>query len=407
MGRSSVVLYNADQADKTDIELVGVLLRRIQPRDLSLIVCTAADGPVELIEMLNRYAAPVSVRAVARATPDTTGNLSAAGDFIAGECTSDDPRLHRAYAALRPEERAAMHDARAAQLEVLDQPSLRLGAIPLHRERGSDPRGAGVDAMLWALERCVLLGFYDAVVDLGRRCQALLDWRSQPDRCWTVVAKMCTALTALGRPDEAAAVYDEACAQSALPSVHFQAAYGRAMLFTRYYDDSRLDHQKVKAWINTAIAISSLLDDVQRRAFNVTFNENGLALIEMHLGDAGQALRLVSEGLRRMDEEVGPDHQSLHRSVLRYNRAQLLARIGDPRDAVAEYITAIEADPNHSEYYLERAALHRRLGNQDQARADYTKAIELSPPTLNPITTAVSWQCSPASWRWPLATSVE
>src|SRR5579859_5192957 len=123
------------------------------------------------------------------------------------------------------------------------------------------------------------------------------------------------------------------------------------MLFTRYYDDSRLDHQKAKAWINTAIAISSLLDDVQRRAFNVTFNENGLALIEMHLGDAGEALRLVSEGLRRMDEEVGSDHQSLHRSVLRYNRAQLLAHIKDPQDTVAEYITAIEADPNHSEYY--------------------------------------------------------
>ncbi len=79
------------------------------------------------------------------------------------------------------------------------------------------------------------------------------------------------------------------------------------MLYTRFYDDQRLDHQRAKAHINTAIAISSLLPAGERRAFNLTFNENGLALIEMHLGDTEEALRLVCAGLDRLDEELGPD----------------------------------------------------------------------------------------------------
>ena len=174
------------------------------------------------------------------------------------------------------------------------------------------------------------MGFYDAVIELGRRAWRCSTGTERPEDCWLVVAKVATALTALDRPDEAADLYDEACARSTLPSVHLQAAYGRAMLYTRFYDDERLDHQRAKAHINTAIAISSLLPDGERRAFNLTFNENGLALIEMHLGDIEEALRLVTAGLERLDDELGPDQQTLHRSVLRYNRAQLLTRLGPP-----------------------------------------------------------------------------
>jgi tetratricopeptide (TPR) repeat protein len=234
------------------------------------------------------------------------------------------------------------------------------------------------------LEQTVLMGFYDAVIELGQRCLSLLRWEERPEDCWLVVAKMSTALTALDRADEAAALYDEACARSTLPSVHLQAAYGRAMLYTRFYDDQRLDHQRAKAHINTAIAISSLLPAGERRAFNLTFNENGLALIEMHLGDSEEALRLVCAGLDRLDEELGPDEQTLHRSVLRYNRAQLLTRLGPPAAALEAYDVLIASDPHHSEYYFERAAIHRRVGDVAAAAADYEAAIRLSPPYPEP-----------------------
>ena len=199
-----------------------------------------------------------------------------------------------------------------------------------------------------------------------------------------VTAKVCTALTALGRADEAAEQYELACARTTLPSVHLQAAYGRAMLYTRFYDPGRRDHHKARAAIDTAIAISSLLPEDEQRVFNLTFNENGLALIAMHLGDPEEALALITDGLRRLDAELGVGVQTLHRSVLRYNRAQLLACMGRTEEAIAEYDDAIDADPNHSEYHLERAELHRRQGRTEQALADYTAAIATSPPYPEP-----------------------
>ena len=220
-----------------------------------------------------------------------------------------------------------------------------------------------------------------------------------------MVAKVATALTALDRPDEAADLYDEACAASTLPSVHLQAAYGRAMLYTRFYDAGRLDHQRAKAHINTAIAISRLMPEGERRAFNLTFNENGLALIEMHLGDVDHALELVTAGLDRLDAEIGADQQTLHRSVLRYNRAQLLTRIGPPEAALAEYGRAIAADPHHSEYYFERAAVHRRLGHVDEAIADYEAAIPLSPPYPEPHYNLADLAIERGQSRWRSPTS--
>jgi tetratricopeptide (TPR) repeat protein len=261
---------------------------------------------------------------------------------------------------------------------------LRLGAIPFHRERGADPRGAGVAALLVALEHCMLNGFYPAVIDLARRSYPLLDWDSRPEDCWLVTAKITLSLAALNRPDEALTLYDNACSQSTLPKVHLRAAYGRAMLYTRYYQGDRRNSAKAKAWINLAIALSGLTGDPAQRAFNVSFNENALALIEMHLGDPKRALELLNTNLERLDQDIAAGEHVLHRSVLQYNRAQLLDRHGDPHEALVEYTTLIRADPHQSEYYLQRAAVHRRLGNVADAMDDYAQAIRLSPPYPEP-----------------------
>ncbi len=245
-----------------------------------------------------------------------------------------------------------------------DELSLTLGAIPYHRERGADPRGAGARAVLAALQHCMLSGYYDAVLDLAHRAYALLDWATQPEECWRVTSKLTMALAAMGRPDEAAELYDHACVQTTLPKIHLHAAYGRAMLNTRFYSAERRDRVKAKAWINTAIALSSQLPDAQRRAFDLSFNENGLALIETYLGDPEKALALVEQGIERVEAELDDERLLLHRSVLRYNRAQLLSRMGRPEQALAAYGEAIEADPNQSEYYFERGNLLRRLGTR-------------------------------------------
>jgi len=376
----TLVVTDVDDADMTDVEWLGILLRRVDPRTCQIVVHSRGTSlPEPLGGALQSYAdrRDVSVEPVAiPAQFRDSAELAAA--YVAGDCTSRDPQLVAAYEMTDPDTQAALHDARADELEALGQTSLRLGAIPFHRERGSDPMGAGAEALLEAIEHCVLEGFYDQVIELGPRCFAVLDWETRTTDCWLVTAKVTTALTALERAEEAEAFYDEACAATTSPSVHLQSAYGRAMLFTRFYTDARRNHAKAKSWVNTAISISSLLPDDQRRAFNLTFNENGLALVEMHLGDLAEARRLVEAGMARLDAQVDPSQHTQHRSVLAYNRAQLLAASGLHDDALAAYAEVIAADPHHSEYYFERASVLRRLGRLEDAMADYETAIEES-----------------------------
>ena len=391
-GPHSLVIEQVGAADPTDLEWLAIALRRIDSHDLCIVVCTPGDIEDEALAVaLTRHAARVSAdqdrfalahEAATFGQPDDADEM--ARQFIASECTSDDQRLSAGYQLLPAERRAAMHDARADELATRDEMTLRVGAIPFHREHGANPRNDGAAALLTALEYCMLQGFYPAVIDLARRSYAVLDWATRPEDCWLVTAKITLALAALGRPDDALARYDDACAQSALPKVHLRAAYGRAMLYTRYYQGERRDQAKAKAWINCAIALSSLSPDPAQRAFNLSFNENALALIEMHLGNPEKALKLITANLQHLDEDLTEDGQVLHRSVMLYNRAQLLDRYGDPAEALVEYTKLINADPHQSEYYLQRAAVRRRLEDVTGARDDYAEAIRLSPPYPEP-----------------------
>src|SRR6185312_10699596 len=124
-----------------------------------------------------------------------------------------------------------------------------------------------------------------------------IDWEEQSQYYWTFTTKNTTSLAALGRPEEAEGLYDEARALMSEPSIHMQAAYATAMLYTRHHTEDRRNHTLAKGWVNEAIAIAKLLPDLKQRAFNTVFNQNGLALIEMRLGNAKKALQLVTAGL--------------------------------------------------------------------------------------------------------------
>ncbi len=383
LGPRTIVVTRVGDADPTDMEFLSVLWRRADPARLQLILVADTETlPDPLGELVGRPAVTrVEGGARVPSAPDVT---DWAAWYVGTDCTGTVEAAREAYAALPAVARARLHDQRADQLEATGEFSWRLGAIPYHRERGADPAAAGFGALHRALEHCVLMGFYHATLELGSRCAALVDWADDPVRRWQVTAKVCTALTALGRADEAAAEYELARMGTTLPSVHIQSAYGQAMLYTRFYDSARRDHRRALAWINTAIALASLLPEDQGRLFSLTFQENGLALIAMHLGDPQEALALITDGLRRLHAELGPDIQTLHRSVLRYNRAQLLSRLGRTQEAIAEYDQAIAADPNHGEYHLDRAELHRRRGDAQAALADYGAAIEAGPPYPEP-----------------------
>lgn len=277
-------------------------------------------------------------------------------------------------------ERARLHDLRRAELETVGESSLRLGAIAWHAEHGGDPSGAGVATLRHALDHCMDLGFYHAVVDIGARGRQLVTHDGDPTNWWAFTTKMTTSFAALGLAERALPLYDEARALSTSPDVHMQAAYATAMLHTRHFDAGRRDHQLARGWVNQAIAFASWHPDPKEREARVVFNRNGLALIEVHQGRLGAALELLDGCIARLDETLEPHEHTLHRSVLRYNRAQVLAGLRRHAEAVADYTAVIECDPNYSEYHFDRGMLWRDLGRPEEALADYDRAIRLSPP---------------------------
>ncbi|GAA1940790.1 tetratricopeptide repeat protein [Kitasatospora viridis] len=376
-----------DEADPLDREFLGVLVRRLDPALLTLVIATREEPPAdgELAAMLAQHAERFDVvapQAPDRLRPEPVGALlvEQARSYVATECLSTEPELARAYESLPEAERRVLHDWRAEELEALDSQSLRLGAIPFHRELGTDPAGPGAAALEHGLNYCIDHGFYEATVDFGKRGRALIDWSAAYEQWWTFTTKTTTSLAALGRPVEAEELYDEARAFTVNPTIHMQAAYATAMLYTRHHDEDRKDHHKAMAWINQAIAIAHLLPDPKERAFNTVFHKNGRALIEGHLARPEDALRLVAEGLERLDHDLGTGEHLLHRSVLRHNRAQVLSGLGRLDEALADFQSVIEADPNYAEYHFDAASVLRRLGRTEEALAEYDTAIRLSPP---------------------------
>jgi tetratricopeptide (TPR) repeat protein len=258
----------------------------------------------------------------------------------------------------------------------------QIGAIPYHREHGTDAQGAGGRAIVAAMSYCLGMGFYPAVVDFGMRGRALVDPEQQPELYVDISHKTPTALAALDRGDEAEEIYLDLRGRYANPAVHLIAYYGLAMLYTRFHREEQKDHRLAQAHANTAIALASQLPDPKERAFQTVFYQNGRALVEMHLGNLETSLRLVSEGLDRLERELGPDRHKLHRSVLIYNRAQVLAGLGRLEEALAGFSAVIDLDPNYPEYYFDRGNLLRRMGDDGRALADYEHAMTLTPPFL-------------------------
>lgn len=378
-GSWTLVLESVDQADFTDQEFVAAALRRWDPARLTLVVCSrSADGLAPVLQAaLSEYAVRIPVPALDSTDPVP---VDGAWQFVRSDCTSDDPGLIAAYREMSTAERAPLHDRRAAELAAETEFSLSLGAVALHRERGTDAGRAGVRALYEAQDHCLCLGFYDAVVDYATRAMRLVDVASQEQAWWPFAIELGLAWSILGRTHEAMALYDQARLHSVRPEVHMAAAYSTAMLYTRHNDPAERDEKLAKSWLHAAMATASLLPDRVERAFQSAFYANGLALVEVNLGDMNEALRLVNECIASLDEKLLPDEHRLHRAVLKNNRARVYLGLGRLDDALADYGAIIAEDPNHCEHYLERGNILRRLGRNEEALADYARAISLTPP---------------------------
>ncbi|MFI8931391.1 tetratricopeptide repeat protein [Streptomyces sp. NPDC053474] len=373
-----IAFYDVDEADPTDRELVAILLRRCDPARLTVVAESHGDRDDALTRALTTY----TVRAARAPRPPSPRRAEAdlAQLFIDSDGTSRDPAVRNAYAALPPAERARRHTARAEALRDLDDPTLRLGAIPYHLEHGDDPAGAGVAAFVEAVNSCFAAGLYEAVADLaarGRRLAADGGW-SKAYRTFTHKAAAC--LCYLGRGHEAFAYLEEMRRATVDPDVHMGTAYLSAMLHTRFLPRQAHDEDLALAWVNTAIAFADSHPDPERRVLARAFMRNARALVELHRGDVDGSLALVEEAIALTDAGFGPDEQLLHRSVLLYNRAQVRAARKDHTASLRDYDDVIRRDPDYGDYYFERAAQYRALGRHDEALRDYATAIRLTPP---------------------------
>ncbi|MHA6757561.1 tetratricopeptide repeat protein [Streptacidiphilus sp. PAMC 29251] len=386
-GPRVLVVENVDQADRTDLEFLASLLRRVDPGRLCVVVCTPDQDPADetLLAVLRTRARLTPVAAGIPAAPDADPEADAdseadAARYVDADCTSDEPAQLAAYQGLSAEARARLHDRRGDEIEALDQQSLRIGALAHHRVHGSDPGEAGVRALLNATDHCLCMGFYEACVEYGRRGLGLVDPRTEHQRWWAFVKGTTLALSILGRTEEAELMDDQSRFDSISPNVHMSCAYSTAMLYTRHKDPEQRDQRKAKAWLNSAIASASMIEDPLERAFQSAFFRNGLALVEANLGEPAEALRLVDECIEMLDRLLPPDNHVLHRSVLKNNRARVYLALGRLEDAMADYAVVIAQDPNHPEHYLERGNILRQLGREPEAHADYATAMRLSPP---------------------------
>jgi tetratricopeptide (TPR) repeat protein len=374
----AVVFEEVHAAEPTTQEFIALLLRRCDARTLRLVV--SGDGttlPAELTSEINAATEPVSVPTTPWPRP-RRARAGLAAAYVARHGTSDDPAEIDAYARSAPELRARLHDEQAGLLEPDAGPGLRTGALAYHREHGSDPGGTGSLALVAAQEYCVEAGFSAAVIDLGMRARAVTDPVRDAERYYQVTVQVASSLVPLGRLDESMDLYLELRRRYPLPKVHMTASYAIAMLYTRFFQPR--DHEAALQWQNNAAAIASILPDPRERLVFGVFQDNALALIEMHRGNLSRALELVQGGMARLDAEIGDGEWVLHRSQLRYNAARLKAALGETSAARADFSALIEQDPYYTDYFCERARLARQAGDFPAALADYDRAVALAPP---------------------------
>jgi tetratricopeptide (TPR) repeat protein len=377
-GPLTLAFESVSEADPTDVEFLSIALRRLDPGQVQIIVCLGQEVP-ELRDALAAYAMRQAAD-TGHSEPAQESGAAAAAAFVASDGTSDIPGQREAYLRLGPSQRARLHDQRAAELEGLGEWSLRLGAIPYHLAHGSSAATAGEAAYAEAVSYCIGMAFYAAGLELTGLLAPLIDADAAPKAHYQVQTQRCQCLALLERPDETEPIYYDLLARSSNPPRHMNVCYALAMLYTRLYGPEHKDHRKALAHVNTAIALAGGLEDPLERAFHTVFMSNGKALVEMHLGNLAESLRLVDTGIARLDRELPPGNHRLHRSVLHHNRGQVLSALGRHEEALADFDHVIGVDPNYPEYRFDRGNLYSKLGRYTEAIADYEAAMRLTPP---------------------------
>ncbi|MFD0637890.1 tetratricopeptide repeat protein [Catenulispora yoronensis] len=411
-GSLALCFDTVDEADHTDQEFLAIALRRTDPALVRLGVASEApDGSDLLPELLDALGSRTTQTQAPHLPADELGSITDAGDhsgdhsngysdhsdyadhddeallraFIDSDGITDRPEETLAYYRARkadPQAVAALHRARAAELEARGEVSLTLGAILYHVRHGAERLYDAWPAYVQAEKYCMDVGFYRAQLELLDEMELIL--RDAPEdhdrgKDHHVYIRRGQVLALLDRQEEAMASYISGLADTRVPREAMALHYYLGMLYTRFQRPEHKDHTVAKAHLNTSVALASQIPEPDDRAFFTVFMGNGLALAEVHLGRLQQALELVDAGLARLDRELGDARHRLHRSVLRANRAQVLMGLKRHQEALEDFNELVRIDPFYNEYYFERGNARYQSGDLDGAMTDYDEALALGP----------------------------
>jgi tetratricopeptide (TPR) repeat protein len=425
----TVILANVDHADPADQEFIATLLRRADPGNLRLCICTASDrlmpplagalrqyarrrrqqpgaskashvprawaawlaarglnkgAAAALWHDLSRYgagpAAPPRAHALERLLDDVMANLTAADrDILArqhvnADGASDRVLAEHAYRRSPVAARNAMHLARAAALAGSGEASLALGAIPFHHEQA----GGAAETLLAASRSCLDMACYEAALDWSVRGRRMLDGRRQDKTYADLTRNMLFALLLLGRYDEVAGLCEDLLADSVDAALLAHATYAMAILNARLYERSRRDYEVAKSWIEKSQKFTEATPTSPVQAVNAAFLMNTLALVEMRKGRADVARQRLTEAIALMARSA-PELYRTESVILLHNMARLEVATGRPDLAIGHLDTLLSQQPGDSAAWFDRGLIHQRAGRPDEALRDYDAAIRWEP----------------------------
>jgi tetratricopeptide (TPR) repeat protein len=264
----------------------------------------------------------------------------------------------------------AAQTARAAQLPRL-----------IDAWRRSDVPTRAIRWQLLAMELFNHAGLYEASLPYAAEVEAGIDiFYAEDHKLYSAAVKaLYYCYAALGRPDAAHAIVEQAVTRGGEAGEVVNYCYLLAMLHARFLESP--DQDKAEKYLQNALAILAGADlpDADGH-FLTVFIMNGLAFVRLRQGRVQEALDLCGAGIARLNEHLHPERHRLHRSVLLFNIAQVHAQIGPYEDAIEYFSQAMEMDPNYSEYYNDRGAVYLKMERLQDAERDFLRAIELSPP---------------------------
>lgn len=253
----------------------------------------------------------------------------------------------------------------------------------VHAWLRSDQPARALPYQIEALSIYNTRGLYEDALFYGEPALEALE-RYTPDAVMdrmNIGVKLYSSYLGLKRPHDAQRMADAAMAHTDTLKLLGQWRYMTAMLHTRFLPQR--DFDQAERDLDQGLAELEQSDLAPHtKAFLISFNRNGLALVRYLQGRAEDAIALCQWGYAHLASQLDTREQRLHRTVLVYNIAQVYSTMGNLDEAIRYLSEAMSDDPNYSEYYNERASIYLKLGRYEEAIVDYIRAIELSPPYM-------------------------